>query len=101
MSTYINQSDRHRAEAVLYENAANKAANAADDLIIAGDMRAAAIMLDRAATHYRMAAAARRRASTLPGGTGVDRYIADALARYARDYSDRTVTAERDCAVSA
>jgi hypothetical protein len=92
MDPYVTESDRRRTDAVKYENLANNATILADDLILAGDTRAAAVAFKRAATHYRMSAAARRDASALPGGTGIDLHIAELLDRDARDYDERAAT---------
>jgi hypothetical protein len=96
MDPYVTESDRRRTDAVKYENLANNATILADDLILAGDTRAAAVAFTRAATHYRMSAAARRDAAALPGGTGIDLHIAELLERDARGYDERaaTLTAE-------
>ena len=96
MDPYVSESSRRRTDAVRYEDWANNAAILADDLILAGDTRGAAVAYERAATHYRMSAAARREASSLPGGTGEDLHIAELLDRDATDHRNlaTTLTAE-------
>jgi hypothetical protein len=96
MDPYVTESDRRRTDAVKYENLANNDTILADDLILAGDTRAAAAAYARASTYYRMGAAARRDAAALPGGTGIDLYIAELLDADADEYHDNaaTMTAE-------
>lgn len=96
MSPYVSESSRRRMDAVGYENWANNAALNGADMTAAGNHAGAAAAYERAATHYCMAAAARRDAAALPGGTGEDLHIAELLERDARNYGERaaTLTAE-------
>jgi hypothetical protein len=88
MDPYVTESDRRRTDAVKYEDIGTNAALNAADMRAAGNLAGAAAAYARASTHYRMAAAARRDAAALPGGTGIDLHIAELLDRDARGYDE-------------